>query len=155
MRDEASLRRLAEMDIDVYVPRLVREVAASNRTVASAAERESPPRARVVLLASDENTGAKALLAQIARALAFARIDSAVEQSMDPNDSGAAAVVAFGEAFARDLENAEPAERRKRLQWISAPDIVTIGARAHAKRALWNELRPMIRALRDRAGQGC
>jgi hypothetical protein len=153
MRDEASLRRLAEMDIDVYVPRLVRELATLDRTVASA-ERESPSRARVVLLARDESTAAKALLAQIARALAFAGIDTAVEQSMDPNDSGAAAVVAFGEAFARDLENAVPAERRKRLQWISAADIVTIGASAQAKRALWDELRPMIRALRDRAGQG-
>src|SRR4051812_44437665 len=75
MRDDDSLRRLAEIGIDVYVPR----AAQARADVASATS--SAPRpgagARVVLLAR-AGDARHALVADVRRALAFARIEATV-----------------------------------------------------------------------------
>src|SRR3954469_23547687 len=72
MRDDASRARLLEMGIELYVPRGLR---------AAAAER-AEARKRVVLIARDESASVRLLLAQVVRALAFARIEATVESDI-------------------------------------------------------------------------
>jgi hypothetical protein len=156
MRDEQSVRRLEEMGIDVYAPRGARRIgnveqasASTSRVVESSALRvPERVRARIVLLARAEQPRAKALLAHIARALAFARIDSAVESTADESRlGGAAGLVVFGDALVRQAGAVLSADRRKDLQWVTAADIADVAAGASTKRALWGELRGMIRGL--------
>lgn len=155
MLDDVSLLRLAEMGVDVYAPRSARREAGAERIPAdsSAAASEvsrAPERAsaRVVLLARADDARAKGLLAQIARALAFARVDGVVESAIDEARIGAAAgLVVFGDALVRQAGAALSADRRKNLQWIATGDSAEIAASGSAKRALWSELRRLIRAL--------
>ena len=105
MRDDASLRRLEEMGFAVYVPRALRDAAIARGATSS-------PRARVVLLARAESTSARALLAQVARALAFARVEASI--AADAARIGdAAGLVVFGESLAREVGAAVPAERQE------------------------------------------
>ena len=148
MRDEASLRRLLEMGIDAYVPRNSSRHAAS---APSYVEQAQVARARVVMLARGDGD-ARPLLAQIGRALRFARIDSAVETSARADRiTGAAGLVVFGEALAREAGAALRANQKGKPPWVAAADPASIAASGAAKRALWSELRRLIRALRATA----
>lgn len=157
MLDDVSLLRLAEMGVDVYAPRSVRRTGAeeisahSSGGVAGSEASRVPERAlaRVVLLARVDDPRAKGLLAQVVRALAFARIDSAIESAVDETQIGdAAGLVVFGDVFVRQAGAVLSADRRKNLQWIATGDSDEIAASGSAKRALWSELRRVVRALR-------
>ncbi len=149
MRNEASLRRLIEMGVDVYVPRGSRQ-----RSVGpSAPNPAAVPRgakARVLVLARGGD--AQPLLAQVLRALKFGRLEGCVEASVDAaRIADAAGLVVFGEALAREARTL-PASRPGNLNWVAAADLASIGTDAAAKRALWGELRRLIRTLRAGAG---
>lgn len=157
MLDDVSLLRLAEMGVDVYAPRTTRRAAAAEQILADplgAAGFEAsraPERAlaRVVLLARVEDPRAKGLLAQVARALAFARVDGVVESAVDEARIGdAAGLVVFGDVLVRQAGAVLSADRRKKLQFIATRDSAEVAASGSAKRALWSELRRMVRALR-------
>jgi hypothetical protein len=154
MLDDGSLLRLAEMGVDVYAPRSAaaaeRIPADSSAAVGPEASRVSKRAlARVVLLARAEDPRAKGLLAQVVRTLAFARVDGVVESAVDEARIGdAAGLVVFGDAFVRQAGAVLSADRRKNLQWIATGDSAEIAASASAKRALWSELRRVLRALR-------
>jgi hypothetical protein len=155
MLDDVSLLRLAEMGVDVYAPRSARRAAeqipANSSAAAGPKASPAPERAlaRVVLFARVEDPRAKGLLAQVARALAFARVDSAIESGVDETRIGdATGLVVFGDAFVRQAGAVLSADRRKSLQWIATGDGAEIAASGSAKRALWTELRRVIRALR-------
>ena len=136
MRDDASRARLQEMGFELYVPRGVRSAAVAGRTVAAAS------RARVVLIARGEN----ALIAQVARALAFARIDAPI--ASDASRIGdAAGLVVFGAPLAREVGAAVPAERQASIGWVGAADPAEIAGNGAAKRALWSELKRLARGL--------
>ena len=146
MRDEASLRRLVEMGIDVYVPRLSRRAGAMPAP-GHAAERHDP-RARVVVLAR-AGGDAQSLLAEIVRALQFARIESIVETSARASCiADAVGLVVFGEALSREAGAAVPVDGRENRPWVAAADLAAVAASGAAKRALWSEIKRLIRVLR-------
>ena len=156
MLDDVSLLRLAEMGVDVYAPRSARRAAGAERIPADssvaagceASRARERAMARVVLLARADDSRAKDLLAQVVRALAFARVDAVVELAVDEARIGdAAGLVVFGDAFVRQAGAVLSADRRKNLHWIATGDSAEIAASASAKRALWSELRRVIRAL--------
>jgi hypothetical protein len=123
------------MGFETYVPRGARGAAGAGRAPAS-------PRGRVMLVA---RTGS-ALLAQVARALAFARIEAPV--TSDASRIGdAAGLVVFGASLAREVGAAVPAERRKSIGWVGAAEPAEIAGNVAAKRALWSELKRLARAL--------
>ncbi|MET0230434.1 MAG: hypothetical protein ABW186_05825 [Rhodanobacteraceae bacterium] len=152
MRDEASLARLEEMGFAVYVPRGVRHeapAAASPQTAMHPREARTPPLARVVLLAREESKAARAFVAGVRRALAFARIDGDVATAIDEQRLGdAKGLVAFGDAFAREVGIHVSATRQAALAWVATADAEAIAGQALAKRALWSELKRLARAVR-------
>jgi hypothetical protein len=155
MRDEASLARLEEMGFAVYMPRGMRHVAAEPVPVAPraasplSAEVSRGTRARVVLLAREDTPEARALLAGVRRALAFARIESDVASAIDEERLGdAKGLVAFGDAFARDVGVGVSSSHQASLAWASAADAGSIAGQPLAKRALWSELKRLARTIR-------
>jgi hypothetical protein len=140
MLDERSLARLAEMGVDVYVPR-------ARSTVVAPAPGVAQTRPRVALLARAGDTAAKALVLDVGRALKFARVESAVESKPDARLGDAAGLVVFGEALAREAGAALPVERQKAVPWVAAGEAGALSGNAPAKRALWSELKRMARAL--------
>jgi hypothetical protein len=160
MLDDARLRVLGEMGIDVYVPRSRPNALGTNTAEpAGAAEpathvtREGA-HVRVALVARVHEASEKALLAQARRALAFAGIDGVIGDAVDISAviGDAPGWVVFGKNLAREVGAALPADRARRVHWISAADVASIVGDADAKRALWSELRRMIRVLRNRGG---
>jgi hypothetical protein len=145
MLDEASLQRLAEMGIDVYVPR----AAATMPAGAAAARAPLCARGRVVLLARSDDARASTLLAQVARALAFARVECAVAQRADASAlADARGIVVFGEDLAREAGSMLTSERQRTPGWVACGEAAIIADDARAKRALWSELRRLVREFR-------
>ena len=159
MLDEANLRRLAEMGIDVYLPRgsaqapvevAIAEPVESAVVVSVANEVQ----ADVLLLADADSRPAVALLADVVRALAFARVGSARMSSPDEAALGAASMlVAFGDAHARAAGALLPAQRQREMAWVVSVELAELACSAQGKRALWSELRRSLRGLAARHGQ--
>ena len=144
MRDDASLRRLGEMEIDVYVLRGARSARDRGRAAPLPASR---PRARVALLAPD-GSRERAWLAHVARSLAHAHIEATEASSIDERGiGGIAGLVVFGEPLARDAGAAVAAARRESMGWVAAPAVEEIARGAASKRALWSELKRLIHAI--------
>jgi hypothetical protein len=170
VRDDASLRRLAEMGVDVYVPRTSRrasDAAVASVTMPAALSRvresdiaEGPAGlqasavATVLLLAEADSRSAVALLKDVTRTLAFAQIRSAAASSLDESLIAAAgALVMFGEGQARAVGALIPAQRQRDIGWVVSAEPARLARDAQAKRALWSELKRMARGLRA-ASQG-
>jgi hypothetical protein len=103
----------------------------------------------VLLLAETSSARAVALLAAVTRALAFARVHSA--QAASPDEStlaGARALVVFGDAQARAAGAVLTAQRQREIGWVVAAEPSALAGDAHAKRALWSELKRITRLLR-------
>lgn len=149
MLDEADLRRLAEIGIDVYVPR----GSNSPKSVAGfvAPEPAAASGGAMALLLADASTPrATALLAAVTRALAFARIACAQASEADESVlAGAVALVAFGEARARAAGASISAQRQREIAWVVTAEPAVLAADARAKRALWSELKRIARQLTD------
>jgi len=176
MHDEASLRRLEEMGIDVYLPRhagvseaalssmtadasaagtpIANKIATTNAaTAAVASAKESAGTSAGdadVLLLADTAAHAEPLLAAVARTLAFARVTSAKAGADDAGALGRArALVVFGETQARAAGAALSAQRQAQIGWVVAADVARFRGDALAKRALWGELKRVVRLLRE------
>jgi hypothetical protein len=165
MRDEASLRRLAEMGVDVYLPRAaMRAVAEPPAFATDAQAHESMQQARpadaaavldaptaapaVLLLADVQSPLAGKLLGDVARALRFARIACVPARTRDEAELGTAVgLVMFGEAQARAVGAVLPAERQREMGWVVGAGLSALSVDATAKRALWSELRRMTREM--------
>ncbi len=146
MRDEASFARLEEMGFAMYVPRGARS---ESSLPAATLSRDTRARTRVVLLAHEESKAARAFVAGVRRALAFARIDAEVATAIDEQRLGdAKGLVAFGEAFAREVGVQVSATRQAALAWVAAADADSIAGQPPAKRALWSELKRLARTVR-------
>jgi DNA polymerase III psi subunit len=150
MWDDASRVRLEEMGFDLYVPRVLR--AASRADQAQPLPRASGPvLARVALLARAENAQARVLLAQVARSLAFARIEIVVApDAAQIGDAGG--LVVFGPVLAREVGASVSAERQKAIEWVAAAELADFGGSVAAKRALWSELKRLARVLAKARG---
>jgi hypothetical protein len=157
MLDDANLRRLAEMGIEVYLPRGAGDRATN---AAIGMPETAPPASRqavadvvdapadVLLLTGLPSSHAAALLADVSRALAFARMRSAQTASPDEAALGAARVlVAFGEAQARAVGALLPAQRQREMAWVVSAEPALLIGDARARRALWSELRRALRGL--------
>lgn len=159
MLDESSRARLAEMGIDVYVPRS-RSVASSyaeppRETAASVVARAvaestgaAPTQAGVVLIAQATAAKPATLLADVARALRFARI--ACTSCETPDETvlqSARALVLFGEAQVRAVGALLPSQRQREIGWVVTGEAAVLAGDAQAKRALWSELRRVARIL--------
>jgi DNA polymerase III psi subunit len=157
MLDEGSLARLAEMGIDVYLPRVrgeqpraqVPETVSAPALPAVAAEVVATVRSGVVLVAPATAPKPAGLLADVARALRFARLDcTACEAPDEAALQEARAFVLFGEAQVRSLGARLPAQRQREVGWVVTGDAIALAGDAQAKRALWSELRRLVRTLR-------
>lgn len=161
MLDETSLARLAEMGIDVYVPRGTPGLRASVIASALPPGDPLPDRAgpathavhgRVLVLATIGGTGHKVLMANVVRALRFARIET---RPGDVDDEAAlvaaSALIVFGDTLVRGVGAVLPAQRQREIGFVVAGDLDTLAGDARAKRALWSELRRLARA-RSAAG---
>ena len=161
MLDETNLHRLAEMGIDVYLPRGQALAPASPAGVEAAARDERAGsaarvgQAEVLLLAEADSKPAAALLADVARALRHARVDSAQVGSPDEAAlDGASVLVAFGDARARAAGVLLPAQRQQGMAWVVSVELHELARSAQGKRALWSELRRSLRGLAARRDSG-
>ncbi|MFC4819520.1 hypothetical protein ACFO6Q_04250, partial [Dokdonella ginsengisoli] len=103
----------------------------------------------VVLVAPAAPPKPAGLLADVARALRFARLDcTACEAPDEAALQEARAFVLFGEAQVRSLGARLPAQRQREVGWVVTGEAVALAGDAQAKRALWSELRRLVRALR-------
>lgn len=178
MLDEANLRRLAEMGIDVYVSRVAAARAAKAVSAVAPAVADSIPaiatlpyaqptsrahadapvafaptgQAAVVLLADITSASANALLAGVARALKLAGIACAHGEARDEAVLAAAsALIMFGDRHARTVGALLPARRQREIGWIVSAELPALAGDAPAKRALWSELKRLIRELAVRS----
>jgi hypothetical protein len=80
--------------------------------------------------------------------LKFARVahtttDSPVESAL----AGAAGAVVFGDALARKAGSLVSAQRQQEMAWVFAADAGAVARDGQAKRALWSELKRLLRTL--------
>lgn len=143
MHDDHGLRLLAEMGIDVYVPK-----AAAVVPLAAGANGTSPasPSVAAVLLACIAGRRAK-LVDQVERALRSAGLAARRHEgsSIEAVDE-VQAVVVLGGTLARALGAGLPAQRHAELDWVIAADVDALAGDATGKRALWGEVKRLARA---------
>lgn len=154
MRDDASLRRLAEIGIDVY---LLRGAAAREAVAEPLPPQAAEPGARVadaaapgiVVLVDVQAPRAARVLADVERAFGLARIPCTFSaQASEAALADAAALVAFGESHARAAGACLPARRQDEIGWVVVAEPAAFAGNAAAKRALWSELKRIMRPLR-------
>lgn len=141
MLDEASQRRLAEMGIDVYLPRAPAVAAgpAAGAGVAAAAV------AAVYVLA---DPCGHALPQALARTLAFAGVAARIARAQDAELAGASALVVCGPEQARAVGARLDAAQQAAIGWVATGALPQLAGDALAKRALWGELKRLLRQLR-------
>ena len=144
MFTDASLRRLADMGIDVYLPRTAARPAAL--ATATPAGHEATVAAAVYLLA---DTPEHPLLAALLRVFSSAGIPAAIARAPTANGlAGARALVVFGAAQARAVGGLLSAAQQDALGWVATTTPAELAGDALAKRALWGELKHLLRQLR-------
>ena len=153
MRDDASLRRLAEIGIDVYVLRgaLARESIAEpilQHVVKPAARVVDAAAPGIVVLVDAQAPRLARLLADVERAFGLARIRCTFSARADEATlAHAAALVAFGDSHARAAGACLPARRHGEIGWVVVAEPAAFAGHAAAKRALWSELKRIMRPL--------
>ncbi len=152
MLDEDNLRRLAEMGIDVYVPRKVTvhvgAAAPARDGAQSTQESATLAHTPVVLLADTTSSGARSLIADVVRALGFAQISCAHGDARDERVlANAHALVMFGGRQVLAAGALVPAQRQREIGWVATAELETLAHEGSAKRALWSELKRMAREL--------
>jgi hypothetical protein len=161
MLDDYSLRLLAEIGVDMYLPREAAAIVAGGDQMPSAGPQAAPASAAIELpkptaQSSDLmilcNQGDHdRLLADLLRGVRMAGLDAAMA------DAGQAASIAhargllvLGESLARSLGAEMPAQRQNEIAWIVTHEPKALAQSAEAKRALWGEIKRLSRAQRAR-----
>lgn len=153
MRDDASLRRLAEIGIDVYV---LRGVPARGSAADPIPQQVMEPAVRVadvaapgiVVLADAQAPRLARLLGDVERAFGLARIRCTFSARADEATlADAAALVAFGDSHARAAGACLTAQRQREIGWVVVAEPAAFAGQAAAKRALWSELKRIMRPL--------
>lgn len=168
MLDDYSLRLLAEIGIDVYVPR-AEAVTVVDKPVAdaptrtdlapgSAVGRSGAGRAPqkhaaattgfLIVCARDRDSR---LLGDLLRGLRMARLDAAIVDAGQVESIAAAhGLLILGESLARTLGAEMPAQRQNEIAWIVSNEPALLAQSATAKRALWGEIKRVSRAQAQR-----
>jgi hypothetical protein len=160
MLDDHGLRLLAEMGIEVYLPRVApptRTAEAANMTpgpVATAsgdaASRapQSAPSADFLVLGHE--AAPKSMLADLLRAARLAGLDVAPGdvKSLD-SMAHVRGLIVLGETLARDLGASLPAQRQQGIDWVVTSTPAQLACSAAARRALWGEIKRLARARRS------
>jgi hypothetical protein len=164
MFDEYSLRLLAEIGIDVYLPRAERDpiaapvavepgvAAPANRhdlagSMPASADAAAAVVAADVLILCAGREPAK-LLADLLRALRAANLIGALGDIDDVEAAAAArGLVVLGESLARQLGAGLSAQRQNAIAWVVAIEPAALSRSADAKRALWGEIKRLSRTL--------
>jgi hypothetical protein len=156
VRADASLRRLAEIGVDVYV---LRDSALRHASVApTPGEAADPARAAAVevpaagiVVLADGAPRSTRVLADVGRAFGLARIRCTfVARASEATLAAADALVAFGESHARAAGACLPSLRQQEIGWVVVAEPASLAGNAAAKRALWSELKRVMRPLRAR-----
>lgn len=160
--DSLRLSRLSEMGIDVYLPRQAHNAtppdadpslaSRGDAAATSVMEMAEQPAAAVVpgvlLVAHAQTRREQVLLADVERALRLARIACRiVDGSDEATVREAAALVLFGQARARAVGAGLSAHRQGEVGWVVTVELADLAGDAQARRALWSELRRMLRQL--------
>ncbi len=141
MLDEAALRRLAEMGIDVYRPR-------AQPAPAGAGSAASDNGAATVYLLAEQAD--HPLLQALSCTFTLAGVGAVVARAQAGTDlAGARALVAFGAAQARAVGGLLSARQQAAIGWVATGELAQLRGDALAKRALWGELKRLLRQLRD------
>ena len=163
MLDDYGLQLLAEMGVDVYVPRGEPVGTASPASVSIAVE-ETPAaadsvsaergtavvHADVLILCAEQSQSR--LLSDLLRSLRMSRLDAALA-SAEQSESIAAArsLIVLGESLARSLGAEMPAQRQNEIGWIVSHEPTALAQNADAKRALWGEIKRLARSQSRRS----
>ena len=153
MLDEEGLRRLAEMGIDVYAPRASRPafaqtVATESRAAIAAPAPRAGSRVSVLILADGGSRWSTGVIPGVERMLKFARVAHATtDRPVESELAGAAGAVVFGDALARKAASMVSAARQHEMAWVFTADAATVARDGAAKRALWSELKRLLRTL--------
>ncbi|HNR90910.1 MAG TPA: hypothetical protein PKO41_00660 [Dokdonella sp.] len=144
MLDDYSLRLLAEMGVEVYLPR-----ASSAATIVDAAPPSGAPTANTagVVFVCPRDAGGR-LRSHVLLALRAAGLRVLDGEDVDlVGDRSVAAVVVLGEACARALGAGLPAPRHAELEWVISGEPAALARGAAPKRALWGEIKRLARTL--------
>ncbi len=153
MNELARRQRLAEMGIDLYLPRAA-PARAEPEPAASAVTSMPQPAltAAGVCVLLLHAGGEDPLLLAVARALDFAGITSAQARADAQAPLAAAqALVVFGQAQVRAVGGLLSAAQQAQIGWIAVDEPAQLRGNALAKRALWGELKRVVRELRGAA----
>ena len=150
MLDEYGLRLLAEIGVEVYLPRAIAGGQAASDPTAPAptlpetATGHDPVAASDILILGHEDAPPR-FLADLQRACRLTGL--AVQTSHA--DVGAIAdvrgLIVLGERLARELGAALPAQRQNEIAWVVAAAATTLAGDAAAKQALWGEIKRLAR----------
>lgn len=159
MLDDYSLRLLAEIGIDVYVPRAAVAAPAlqppaqqnDDKPRASVAAGSSMPPAHamgtaaILVVCSEVRHGR--LLDDLLRGLRMARLDAAMADiSRLEAIAAARGLLILGENLVRTLGAGIPAQRQNEMAWIISSEPAVLAGSAEAKRSLWGEIKRLSRA---------
>ena len=166
MLDDYSLRLLAEIGIEVYVPRTavaapaVQSAAhqAHDKPQAGVAAGSSLPPApaagasTIRIVCSEARQGR--LLDDLLRGLRMAGLDAAMADiSRLEAVAAARGLLILGETLMRMLGAGIPAQRQNEMDWIISSEPAVLAGSAEAKRSLWGEIKRLSRAqAKHRAG---
>jgi hypothetical protein len=155
MLDDYGLRLLAEMGIEVYLPRA--DTAARGADAALPAENPShaapsaaTPRAvrsahgDIFLLGHE--SAAKTMLADLLRATRLLGLEVAPGDAKSADSlAHARGLIVLGETLARDLGASLPAQRQNAIDWVVVATPADLARSAAARRALWGEIKRLAR----------
>lgn len=149
MLDDHGLRLLAEIGIDVYLPRRAATAPAAQVDAAPASAPAAAAAPGVAFVCAREGRGnlrGHVLLALRAAGLRIVEGDAA-ELAAGGDVAG---VVVLGEALARSLGAGLPAQRHAGLEWVIAGEPAALARGVAPKRALWGEIKRLARILAAR-----
>lgn len=167
MLDDYSLRLLAEIGIDVYVPRaevvaianapVAHQLAAGNErattsvaaTVERVPQRDVAIHAEFLIVCTEDRENR--LLGDLLRGLRMAGLNAAIVDIGQVGIIAAArGLLILGESLVRALGADIPAQRQNEIAWIISSELTVLAQSAAAKRSLWGEIKRLSRAQTDR-----
>ena len=157
MLDEYGLQLLAEMGIDIYLPRVAHAgqsggeapAAREPSSAAAATGAAHAPAARsasAAILILGHEAAPPRLLADLVRALRLLKLDAAPgELQAEASIAAARGLLVLGEALARQLGAGMPAQRQNEIAWVVTAVPAQLARNAAAKQALWGEIKRLAR----------
>ena len=150
MLDEYGLRLLAEIGVEVYLPRAIAgaqpasDPTAPAPALAGTAAAHAPVAASDILIVGHEAAPPR-FLADLLRACRLAGLAVQGSHAGVGEIADARGLIVLGERLARELGAALPAQRQNEIAWVVAAAATTLAGDAAAKQALWGEIKRLAR----------